>query len=70
MWLGKGVFTIHKDLFEAYQGVWYIVLVKSFGCHMSEVAVRPAELIIVAPNYRLSYLNYFVPLSDLCYRGG
>lgn len=57
------------DLSEAYPGTWYTVLVKSLGRHMSEVAVRPAELISLAPNYRLSYLNYFMSFSDLCYGG-
>ena len=65
----KGGATIQMDLFEAYPGMWYTVLVKSLGHHMSEVAVRPAELISLAPNYRLSYLNYFMTFSDLCCRG-
>lgn len=65
----KGALTVQIALFEAYPGMWYTVSVKSLGHHVSEVAVGPAELIPLAPNYRLSYLNYFMTFSDLCYRG-
>lgn len=65
----KGALTVQIALFEAYPGMWYTVSVKSLGHHVSEVAVGPAELIPLAPNYRLSYLNYFMTFSDRCYRG-